>query len=114
MTTLTQDTTDIALCPFKVVIDNREKAPFHFTGLETNKDKNSLPIIVETITDRHLETGDYSIDGLENEITIERKSKVDLYGSLGRNRDRLEREFQRMQAMKYSAIVLEADWEEVL
>ncbi len=79
-----------------ILIDNREQLPYFFKG---------YPVEVKTC---HLKTGDYSIEGYEAKITVERKSKQDLYMSLGRERDRFEAEFQRLREFEYAALVIES------
>jgi len=81
-----------------IIIDTREQLPFDFPGAIT----------------RTLRTGDYSLDGLEDKICVERKSKADLFGSLGHGRARVEREFQRMAGFDYAAIVIEANLSDLL
>jgi ERCC4-type nuclease len=79
-----------------ILIDNREQLPYSFQGypVETKK--------------AHLKTGDYSLEGHSEKITVERKSKADLYMSLGRERDRFEAEFQRLREFDYAALVIES------
>ena len=55
-----------------------------------------------------LATGDYSILGHEDFCVIERKTLPDLVACLGVERDRFERELQRMKAMDAACIVVEA------
>ena len=74
-----------------IVTDSREQKPFRF--------ENS---VVKT-----LKTGDYSILGFEDKVSIERKSKQDIFASLGTGRKRFERELQRMSKFDYAAIVIE-------
>jgi ERCC4-type nuclease len=81
-----------------VAIDTREQRPYRFPRSEVQ----TLP------------TGDYSIVGLEDHVVIERKTKSDVFGSLGRGRDRFEREFQRMVGLDYAAIVIEASFDDLL
>ena len=57
-----------------------------------------------------LPTGDYSIEGLEDQVTIERKSLADPFGTIGGLRERFQRELKRMTSFKYAAVVIEADW----
>jgi len=81
-----------------IAIDTREQRPFSFgPGIET-----------EVAT---LKTGDYSIVGMTDRVTIERKSVPDLFGVVGRHRARFERELERMAEMDYAAIVIEGTWE---
>jgi len=77
---------------FTIAIDTREQQPYAFTGA-----------VVQT-----LPTGDYSIVGLEDRVTIERKSKVDAYGSLGGGRARFRREFERLALYDFAVVVVEA------
>lgn len=100
--------------PFKIVVDNAEQMPWRFTDLRQRETDGGKIIAVPLITDRKLRTGDYSIDGLEHLVTIERKSKSDLFGTLGVGRERFEREFERMAEMQWSAVVVEADWQSIL
>ena len=76
---------------FTIIIDTREQRPYDFPGAE----KRTLP------------TGDYSIVGLEDRVTIERKSKADAYGSLGNGRARFRKEWERLAEFDYAAVVIE-------
>jgi ERCC4-type nuclease len=90
-----------------IIIDSREQAPFTFTDL-------GLPGGPPATERRGLPTGDYSIAGLEDQITVERKSLVDLFGSCGAGRARFEREIERMATYRHAAIVCEADWQTII
>ena len=79
--------------PFRIVVDSREQWPYRF--------KDSIV--------KGLEAGDYSIEGLEDRITVERKTKQDAYASLGRGRARFERELKRLSKYDYPVIVIESD-----
>ena len=74
-----------------VVIDSRERRPYEFTDAVVKR----------------LLTGDYSLNGLEDKVTGERKEKSDCYNSLGINRKRFKRELERMAGIDYAAIVIE-------
>ena len=76
----------------KVVIDTREQLPYEFE---------------DSIT-RTLQTGDYSIFGYEDQVTVERKTKADAYGTIGKGRNRFIKELERLREIDYSAIVVEA------
>ena len=82
----------------KILIDTREQKPYSF---ET-----------ETLTGK-LDTGDYSVCGLENHVSIERKELNDLIGCLSKGRDRFERELQRAKGLDYFALVVEADLKDI-
>lgn len=61
-----------------------------------------------------LEVGDYSLDGYENEIAIERKSLPDLFHTLGQGHKRFKNELERADKLKYFAIVVEGTYTQAL
>lgn len=95
--------------PFTILIDQQEKAPFNFHGLLADADQQHRPLIVPTQR-VHLKTGDYSIAGLQTDVTVERKSLADLYGTLGQGLERFRREHERMAEMKRAIVIVEASW----
>ena len=84
--------------PLAIVIDSREQQPYEYPGA-----------IV-----KGLPTGDYSIQGYEKRVAIERKSLADAYASLGGGRARFERELERLSKLDYAAIVIESTLEDFL
>jgi len=54
-----------------------------------------------------LEVGDYSVAGLENRISIERKSLADLLGSLTHDRKRFEKELAKTRSFDRFFVVVE-------
>jgi DNA excision repair protein ERCC-4 len=60
-----------------------------------------------------LATGDYTVKHLEHVISIERKSLSDLLGCVGGERERFERELQRMLAYPTRAVIVESNWTEL-
>lgn len=85
----------------KVIIDTREQTPFVFEGLPIRGYK-SIP--TET---RTLKTGDYTIEGFENEFVIERKSISDLCGTLTGGHARFLKEMERIRNFKMPYIIIE-------
>ena len=83
-----------------ILVDTRERLPLCF---------GAQPIRVTT-----LRTGDYSVEGLADVVSIERKSLADLFGCIGQSRKRFERELGRLAALKYGAIVIETSLGSVL
>ena len=67
------------------------------------------PYVVQTLSE-----GDYSVCGLEDRISIERKSLSDLISSLTFHRTRFEKEFQRARSLEYFAVVVEARASDIL
>lgn len=105
--------------PFTILVDTREQSPFSFHGFteQTTKTRNKQRIkvthdlVVKTCA-ATLQTGDYSIDGIQSQITIERKSLSDLVGTLTADRERFVRELERMsdEDYKFTAVIVEASW----
>lgn len=99
--------------PFEILIDTREKKPFFYNRINNTK----FPEL--KIKFKNLKTGDYSIKGYsdpaihQHSITIERKEISDLFGSTGRGRVRLEKEFIRMADFDYAALIIEADFKTI-
>jgi DNA excision repair protein ERCC-4 len=81
------------------VIDTREQIPLCL---------HPLKAVTQTLT-----TGDYSVLGLEEVISVERKSLPDLLHCVGRDRRRFEKEIQRLLAYPSRALVLETSWEQI-
>ena len=87
-----------------VLIDTREQAPFSFSRF------NNWLAGTKIAT---LATGDYSIEGMEHLVCIERKSLNDLVGTLMHQRQRFFRQLERMQDFPYRAILVEASYDDV-
>lgn len=107
--------------PFTVVIDTNEGAPYQFTGiLGRSKNGVKLPQVIRTVKKPMWAMGrqefgvglaDYSIDGLETEIQIERKSISDLFGTLGGRRQNFENEIARMsEQCKVAYVMIEGSY----
>lgn len=106
---MTHDVAKPVTAPFTVVVDSREQLPWSFEGVRIG----GKPVIVP-VERGTLASGDYTIKGLESAVTIKRKSVADFYGSITSGRSRLEAEFQRMDSMQFSAIVVEGRLDAVL
>jgi DNA excision repair protein ERCC-4 len=78
-----------------IIVDTREQEALTFTNLPAERGT--------------LDAGDYSIRGLTHLIALERKSLPDLVACVSRERERFERELQRLAAYRFRAIVVEAD-----
>jgi ERCC4-type nuclease len=77
----------------KIVIDRQEQLPWSFSCM--------------TIRDRSLDTGDYTVETLENVLCVERKSIPDLVGTVVNDWQRFSRQLRRMSAMDVALIVVE-------
>lgn len=101
----------VRVCPFTVLIDNREQLPYTFDSLPP---KAAWRGEIEVPTERcYLVTGDYTISGLEDRFALERKSLSDLYATIGQHRERFEAEIQRLQDYQFAAVIIEATLREV-
>lgn len=95
-----------------VLVDSAEQLPYTFAGMKCDKADGGGPLTIPTQR-ANLEWGDYSLLGFEKQVSIERKSHSDLFGTLGRGRDRFERELAALAAYRWAAVVIEASWEEI-
>ena len=87
----------------QILCDTREQRPFSF--------KRFPGTIVERTG---LKTGDYSLDGYQDRVAIERKELNDLIQCLmPPNRARFERELCRAQSLEFFAVLIEASMDDV-
>jgi DNA excision repair protein ERCC-4 len=62
-----------------------------------------------------LQTGDYSVAGLQDLFSIERKTVSDLVGCcMGENRDRFERELHRLRGYRFKRLLVVGSEAEIL
>ena len=87
-----------------------ELKPEHVTAIIDTREQRPADVSPLRTVAGTLAMGDYSVVGLENIVAIERKSPEDLLGCVGRDRDRFEREVQRLLAYPCRALVVEAGW----
>jgi DNA excision repair protein ERCC-4 len=104
---------DFIVFPRTVLVDSREQLPFPFVGLRADARQGRKLLIIPTEV-RGLASGDYSLDGYENRIAVERKSMVDLFQSVTRERERFERELERLNEFQSAYVVLECEWGDIL
>ena len=89
---------------FTIIQDTREKKPWTFSATGSVRDVKVVK----------LDTGDYSIEGMEDSFMIERKSSVDeLFMNLGVQWKRFEREMERAKPFKHKYLVIEATMRDV-
>ncbi len=87
---------------FKVLVDSREK-----NSWELNSSRVSATEKIK------LDTGDYTIDGYEDILCIERKESVtELAGNI--TQARFKKELERIKEIPYAYLILEANIKEVL
>ncbi len=88
-----------------VLVDTREQLPFDFVAAHPN-----------WIGDQRLatlKTGDYSVEGMEDLLVLERKSLVDAIQSVITRRTAFIRSCERLAAFRWKAILIEATYEDM-
>jgi len=83
-----------------ILIDTREKKPYAFSG-EYPTEKQTL------------QAGDYSIQGLEEEVMVERKSLSDLVRCVGADRKRFMKQMRRLVEIPQCMLLVESSWAEI-
>jgi ERCC4-type nuclease len=90
---------------FLVIKDTREQEGYHFSAFNT----------CSGMIEQKLDTGDYSIVGMEDKICVERKGCVEeLAINLGQKKHAFLDEIKRMKDFKHKYLVLEFSLEDLL
>lgn len=63
---------------------------------------------------KKLATGDYSLEGYEQEIVIERKRINELFGNFAGDRERFMREVERMGKISYKFLLIEGSFKDLV
>lgn len=82
----------------RIAIDTREQLRYFFDGYESFRTT--------------LVSGDYSLEGYEHRLAVERKNHSDAWGCLTEARKRFERCLERLSALDRAAIVIESSMAE--
>ncbi len=98
--------------PYSIIIDTREQSAFGFRDIKADRKEGGGPLVLKTKR-KALKTGDYSIEGIDDRVAVERKSLEDLFGCVGSDRDRFERQLDRLNKLETAALVVEADWNRI-
>ena len=88
-----------------VLVDTREQQPFDLAGRHPGWIKAQRPAT--------LKTGDYSVEGMEDLLVLERKSMVDAIQSVMSRRASFIRSCERLAAFRWKAILIEATYEDM-
>jgi len=88
--------------PIAIVVDTREQEPYVFD-----------PARVTTVR-RTLLAGDYSLDGLESIVAVERKSLDDFATTVVRHRERFGRELRVLAGYALGCVVVEATLDDIV
>ena len=88
--------------PFTIIKDTREQDGYSFAA------SSSRYHTCNGMVSRKLDTGDYSIEGLEDKLCIERKaSVVEFANNVGHDQVRFLKEIERMKDFPYKFLVFE-------
>jgi ERCC4-type nuclease len=79
------------------IVDTREQQPYRFEGFDTIRQK--------------LDTGDYSIQGSESRVSVEKKSHGDAWAMVSGSRERFVRCLERLASLDRALIVIESSLE---
>lgn len=85
-----------------VVVDTREQEPYSFDPERVEVIRHALP------------AGDYSLQGMEHLVAVERKSLDDFVQTVIRSRERFKKELLALQACASACVVVEASFQDVL
>ncbi|HNZ11897.1 MAG: hypothetical protein KBG22_14215 [Smithella sp.] len=87
-----------------VLIDTREKYPFDFSRFSN--------WIAESKS-RTLKAGDYSVEGMEQLLILERKTLTDLITTVIQQRARFFKQCEKMSKYRWKALLIEASYEDI-
>jgi ERCC4-type nuclease len=88
-----------------LIVDSREKKSWDFEGDEA----------FAAVKHHKLDGGDYSIEGLEDIIVIERKATVDeLFGNFSKDKARIRAEFERLRPVKFRFFIIEESFDNIM
>ena len=95
--------------PFTIIKDTREQDGYSFAA------SSSRYHTCNGMVSRKLDTGDYSIEGLEDKLCIERKaSVVEFANNVGHDQVRFLKEIERMKDFPHKFIILEFSLSELI
>ena len=87
-----------------VLVDTREQDPLSF---------DRFPNWIAGTRKQKLDAGDYSVQGMEHLLILERKSLSDLISTLMQNRKRFFRSCKRLSLYRWRALLVEASYENI-
>jgi len=87
-----------------VLVDTREQLPFDFSR---------FPNWIDGVKRQKLDAGDYSIQGMENVLALERKSLSDLITTLIQQRQRFFKMCEQLAQYRWRALLVEASYKDI-
>ncbi len=87
-----------------VLVDTREKYPFDFSR---------FPNWIADEKRQALKAGDYSVEGMETLLVLERKTLTDLITTVIQQRERFLKQCEKMAKYRWRALLIEASYEDI-
>jgi ERCC4-type nuclease len=87
-----------------VLVDTREKYPFNFSR---------FPNWIAASKKQALKAGDYSVEGMESLLILERKTLTDLITTVIQERTRFFKQCEKMSRYRWKALLIEASYEDI-
>lgn len=87
-----------------VLVDTREKYPFDFS---------QFPNWIADEKRQALKVGDYSVEGMETLLVLERKTLTDLITTVIQQRERFLKQCEKMAKYRWRALLIEASYEDI-
>ena len=87
-----------------VLVDTREQYPFDFSR---------FPNWISDEKRQALKAGDYSVEGMETLLVLERKTLTDLITTLIQQRSRFFKICEQMSKYRWRAVLIEASYEDI-
>jgi hypothetical protein len=88
-----------------ILQDNKERMPWDLTFYDEVEEQKVV----------HLKTGDYSVEGLENIVAIERKrTTAEISLNVGQKYKAFSKEFERLEVFEYKFLICEFTVSDVL
>lgn len=91
----------------------KEPQPEQLTAVIDTREQYPLDLAPLRMVSGTLATGDYTVLGLEHVVALERKSLPDLLACIGTERERFDREVQRLLAYPVRALIVESSWHQI-
>ena len=88
--------------PVTIIIDTREQEPYSFDPRLAAAVRRALP------------AGDYSIEGMETQVAVERKTLDDFVSTVIHGRRRFREELRKLAAYRAACVVVEAGLADIL
>ena len=88
--------------PITIIADTREQLPYAFENRWAATVRRALP------------AGDYSVEGWETSVAVERKTLEDFVHSVIRDRERFKKELAKLSEYPHACVVVEASLTDVL